>query len=509
MRAEATFRNSIWGLIQQAVICFLSIFARRIMIDTIGVEGVGLNGLLTNVVAVLSLAEMGVGSAIVFHMYKPLAENDTDMISRLMSFYRTVYRIIAFAVFAIGLCLMPFLKYIVHDVPFSNGYVMWIYLLFLLQTSTSYLFAFKRSILSADQKQYIIVIVDLVFKIVTILLGIAVLLLTRSFSLYLILLLVSGIINNIAISSKVDKLYPYLKKTKLSLQKEYRRSIFKDIKNIFIGRMSATITNSTDNILISALVGTIVTGLYSNYTIIINAITSVMNQFSYAMTGSIGNLLATEAPEYIEKVLKRLIFALFFIAAFCCVCLTCLIDPFIVLAFGSKDLLLQRYVVYICIGVFYFATVKIPVWNMVTAAGLFKTDKYVAIAGSTINLIVSFALGKIIGIAGILLGTICTYVIQYNLKIILFYTKFLHRKYFKILMSTYFYFAFTALECFLMGNVVKILPVSNPYLHFIISGVIAVAAGAGINGLIFFKKPEFNYLKEKLLSIVLKKKASA
>ena len=501
MRAEATVKNSVWGLVQQFIICILSLFSRRVMIDTIGVEGVGLNGLLTNVVAVLSLAEMGVGMAVIFHMYKPLAEDDRETITRLMNFYRTIYLFIAVTIMAAGLCLMPFLKYIVHDVSYTNGYVMWIYFLFLLQSATSYLFAYKRSLLLADQKQYITTIFDLIFKIVTVIGGIVILLKTKDFALYLIFLIAAGLVNNIFIAGKVNKMYPYILHRRLKLPSENKRAIFKDIKNIFIGKMSATITNSTDNILISALVGTIVTGLYSNYTIILNTLSSVMNQFSYAMTGSIGNLLATETSDYIEDVLKKLVFIMFFMAAFCCVCLTCLIDPFITLAFG-KNLLLQRYVVYICIGVFYFSTIKIPVWAMVSASGLFKTDKYIAIAGSTINLIVSFVLGKMIGIAGILLGTICTYVIQYNLKIMLFYKKFLNKSYYKILITTYFYFFFTAGECLLIGFVISKIPGMNPFIRFIISGVLALILALGANSLIFRRTDEYKYFKSKMTAIL-------
>lgn len=506
MRAEAIIRNSMWGIFQQFIICILGLFSRRVMIDTIGIEGVGLNGLLTNVVAVLSLAEMGVSAAIVFHMYKPLANGDNDTITRLMNFYRTVYRIIAFTILVVGLLLMPFMKYIVHDVSYSDEYVLLIYFLFLMQTVTSYFFAYKRTLLSADQKQYIISIFDLIFKIITIIGGIIILKITKELSYYLVFLIFASVVNNIMIAGKVDKLYPHVKNSKPMLGKEHRKSIFKDVKNIFIGKMSATITNSTDNILISALVGTIVTGLYSNYTIILNTLTSVMNQFSYAMTGSIGNLIATETGEHIEDVLKKLVFIMFFLAAFCCICLTCLIDPFITLAFG-KNLLLQRYVVYICIAVFYFATVKIPVWNMVQASGLFKTDKFIAIAGSTINLVASFILGKIIGIAGILIGTICTYVIQYNLKIILFYKNILKKNFFGILFSTYFYFALTAAECLFMGFLTNRLSIQNPYVKFIVSGICAVSFAFGVNSVIFWKKPEFVYFREKMLSIIRKKLA--
>ena len=173
------------------------------------------------------------------------------------------------------------------------------------------------------------------------------------------------------------------------------------------------------------------------------------------------------------------------------------------------NLLLQRYVVYICIAVFYFATVKIPVWNMVQASGLFKTDKFIAIAGSTINLVVSFILGKIIGIAGILIGTICTYVIQYNLKIILFYKNILKKNFFGILFSTYFYFALTAAECLFMGFLTNRLSIQNPYVKFIVSGICAVSFAFGVNSVIFWKKPEFVYFREKMLSIIRKKLANA
>lgn len=504
MRAEATIKNSFWGLFQQFIICVLSIFSRSVMIDTIGVEGVGLNGLLTNVVAVLSLAEMGIGTAIIFHMFKPLAYHDEEKVSRLLNFYKRVYTIIAVAVFLLGMSIMPLMRYIVHDVSYTNGYVLFIYLLFLIQTSSSYLFTYKRSLLSADQKQYIISIFDLVMKIVTILGGIVLLKITKELSYYLIFLTLAGLVNNVLISIKVDKMYPYIKGNKNQLESSERKSIFKDVKNIFVGRMSSTITNSTDNILISALVGTIVTGLYSNYTIILNTLTSIMNQFSYAMVGSIGNMLVTETSDYIEKVLKTLVFAMFFIASFCSVCLICLIDPFITLAFG-ENLLLERYVVYICIGVFYFASTRIPIWMMVQASGLFKVDKYIAIAGSTINLIVSFVLGKMIGIAGILLGTILTYVVQYNLKAIIFYKRILHKNYIKIILITMFYFILTCTECLFTSFLVTKLPQINPYLRFVISGAVAVSVPLIINCLLFWNRPEFFDLKSRCFAIIGKK----
>lgn len=504
MRAEATVRNSMWGLIQEFVICILSLFSRRVMLDTIGIEGVGLNGLLTNVVAVLALAEMGIGSVIVFHMYKPVAHDDRKHVLELLNFYKIIYRIIAGTILVMGLCFMPFLKYIVHDVSYSNGYVMWIYFLFIMQTVTSYLFAYKRSMLTVNQKQYIAVIYSLVCRIATILGGIAILITTKDFSLYLIFLIVSVLVTNIALAHKVNKMYPYVKNNKQMLPKEERRNIFNDIKNMFVVKIAGTITRSTDNILISALVGTIVTGLYTNYTIILNTLNGVMKQFSFAMSGSIGNLIASETSEYIEDIFKKLVFGIFFMTVFCCVCLACLIDPFITLAFG-KNLLLDRYVVYICIAVFYFMTMEIPVWNMVSASGLFKPDKYISIAGTVINLIVSLVLGKMIGIGGILLGTICTYVIQYYMRITVFYKKILDKSWYKMILTTCFYVVFTAVECLLANFLVSKIPIANPYINFVVTAIAVAVGTLGINILVFRRTEEYKYLKSKMIDIILSK----
>lgn len=209
MRSAATMKNSAWGILSQAVACFLSLFSRRVMLETIGVEGVGLNAFLMSVIAMLSLAELGIGTAIVYHMYVPLAENDTDRIVRLMNFYKTVYRAIAVAIVLLGLALLPFMDRIVKDVSYSRGYVSLIFVLFLLQTTSSYLFTYKRSLLSADQKQYIITLYDMGYKIVTVIAGIAVLKLTHELAWYLVLLTVATVAENLLISRRVEALSLY------------------------------------------------------------------------------------------------------------------------------------------------------------------------------------------------------------------------------------------------------------------------------------------------------------
>lgn len=494
MRSQATVKNSIWGIVQQVIICVMSMFSRRVMIDTIGVEGVGLNAFLTSVITMLSLAELGIGTAIVYHMYAPIAKGDKTQIAKLMRTYRNIYRVIAVVILALGLCLLPFMDRIVSDTDYSKQYISLIFMLFLIQTTSSYLFTYKRSILSADQKQYIITVFDLGYKIFTIIVGIIVLKLTHELAWYIVLLIVCTVGENILISKKVDKMYPYLNELGGGLTKEENRGIAKDVSHIFVGKVSGVITNSIDSILINVFVGTVQTGLYSNYNIIIGTLTATLKQLASAMRGSVGNLIATESPEHIDRVFKRLVFIMFYLAAFCACMLTGLIDPFITIAFG-EGLLLARVTVFVCIFNLYISTIDIPVYNFIAASGMFKLDKYISIAGSGMNLIISFALGRSMGMTGILLGTSATYLIQFILKVMLFYKKYLKRSYAEIFLKNAAFAVLTAAECAVICLCTSAIgaAVSNRYAAFIIYAAVSGIIPLVINSLVFIKTDEFKY----------------
>ena len=494
MRSRATVKNSIWGIVQQVIVCVLSMFSRRVMIDTIGVEGVGLNAFLTSVITMLSLAELGIGTAIVYHMYAPIAKGDKTQIAKLMRTYRNIYRLIAVVILALGLCLLPFMDGIVSDTDYSKQYISLIFMLFLIQTTSSYLFTYKRSILSADQKQYIITVFDLGYKIFTIIVGIIVLKLTHELAWYIVLLIVCTVGENILISKKVDKMYPYLNELGGGLTKEETRGIAKYVSHIFVVKVSGVITNSIDSILINVFVGTVQTGLYSNYNIIIGTLTATLKQFASAMRGSVGNLIATESPEHIDRVFKRLVFIMFYLAAFCACMLTGLIDPFITIAFG-EGLLLARVTVFVCIFNLYISTIDIPVYNFVAASGMFKIDKYISIAGSGMNLIISFALGRCMGMTGILLGTSATYLIQFILKVMLFYKKYLKRGYAEIFLKNAAFAVLTAAECAVICLCTSAIgaAVSNRYAAFIIYAAVSGIIPLAVNSIVFIKTDEFKY----------------
>lgn len=505
MRTVATIKNTIWAFAQQLIICILGFVTRKLMLDTIGVQGVGLNGLFTNVLTLLTLAELGVGSAIIYNMFEPIARGDKQAICRLMNFYKLAYRVIAVVIAIIGLAIIPFLQYIINDVDYDYTYIVIVYLLFLAQTVTSYFFAYQRSMLTANQNQYISTAIDIAFKIVSSFIGIAILYLTKDFIIYLSVSIILGVINNICVAAKVYKIYPYLKGKEM-LAKEDRKPIYKNIKDIFIGKLSWRVTSSTDNILISIIVGTVDVGLLSNYSMIITTLTSIVDQFMVSMTGSVGNLLVEESKEYIEMVLHRLTFMMFMLGSFCSVCLFALLTPFVSMFFGEEYIIPLSIVSVIVIN-FYLCTVRAPLWKMISVSGLFAKDKYISLAGTVINLIISLAIGIPFGMFGILLGTTSTIVIQYVLKIVLFYKSFLHRSYVKEYIELFVYFGITAVESVAAYYIGSIIIIPNAFLGFVIKMIIAAVIPIVINYLLFRKKDDFQYFKELALKTIKRKKA--
>ena len=220
-RTKNSAKNLGTGVIVQVINILMEFIVRTIFIKILGKEYLGINGLFTNILTMLSFAELGIGTAIIFNMYKPVAENDKNKIRALMQLYKKSYNIIGVVVFALGICVIPFMKYIVKEAPTIKESIILIYILFLLNTSVSYFFTYKKSIISAHQKQSIINNIDSVFYLVRSILEIIFLIITKNYIVFLIIKIVSTLSENFIISMKANKMYPYLKEnTKEVLNKE-------------------------------------------------------------------------------------------------------------------------------------------------------------------------------------------------------------------------------------------------------------------------------------------------
>ncbi len=507
MRTQRSLKNLIYGGLSQAVYSLLNFVVRFALIHTLGIEAVSLNGLFTEVIAVLSLAEMGVGSAIVYHLYAPLKDQDEERLAKLMNLFRSAYRLIALAIFVIGLVLLPFVHRLVSRMEIDLNYLRLIYFLFLLQTASSYLFSYKTALLNADQKVYVISQCTMAVRIVSTGLSIAFLTATKNYIVYLLIQIAAVLSTNIAISIRADRQYPFLKRRD-RLPAAEKKEVLSNVKYLFVVVLSGKITNSTDNILISTMVGTLRVGAYGSYTMIVNALNSILLQIHHATTGSIGNLVAEGDHCHTESVLRRLTFITYCPTVFSAVGIYVVSTPLIRLVFGEEYLLAMP-VVFVCTMNFCIYLIKNPLWAVMSVSGLFAENKNISVTGDILNLFVSILLGKWLGIAGILLGTSCTLVVQHVLKTRLLFQRFLHlpaRAYVSLISRE---LACCAVCMLTAQGVCAMLPIANPYWQIVVYGVCAELMAVGINMLFFYRMQEFDYafkMGRAVLQMVLRRK---
>lgn len=503
-RTKNSVKNVAYAIGFQAISTLISFITRTALVKTVGLEAISLNGLFTEVISMLSLTEMGVGTAIIYNLYKPLADHDYDKVGQLMNLFKKAYYAIAAATLVIGMALAPWIQYIVNDIGYDTWYIQFIYALFVLQTASSYLFSYKASLLNADQKKYAVNIITAIVKGIGTIAFVIVLIVTHNYVAYLITNIILNVAINVTISLYVDKEYPYIKESNM-LPAGERKQVFANIKNIFIRTLSGKITNSTDNILISTLVSTLQVGLYSNYSLFITVMKQLSVQLIGGITGSLGNLMVTETGEHCSRTLKRMTFIFYVIGSVMTLGYLACLSPVIQIWIGDSYVMAQS-IVFVCCIVMFLEFVSRPLWEIMTVSGLFEKDRNISIAGSVINLIVSIILGIKIGICGIFIGTICTYFVQIIFKLRLLYIERL-----KVKMTSYAMLWIKMCSAmFIMMVVISVIKnltsISNPWIAFFVYGLVAVIMSIVTNFLVFYKTDEFTYCISIFRKIILKRK---
>lgn len=404
MRERYSIINVTSGLIGQILFMLLSFGQRMIFIHFFSEEYLGVNGLFTNILSVLGMAELGIGSTMVYSMYRPAAQEDREHITRLMNLYRLLYRWVAAAVAVLGLLLFPFLDFLVGgETEIPN--LRLIYLLYLTDDVSSYFLSYKNSVLAAHQRSYYRVAVYYVCHALRFVLQTVILFITGNFILFLIIQLLTQLAVNLIVARKADRDYPYLKSGRELPDREERRSIAKNVRAMCVHTVSGTVKNSTDNILISSFVGLTSVGLFSNYQLIYFAAKSLIEKVYMGFDASIGNLGATESGEKVYGVFKNLDFFVFVLFGYAAVGLFVMCGPFIELTFGKKYLLSISVSCLMAMD-FYLTGVRQIMLEFRTALGLFRRDKFKSVAESIINLAVSLSLVGRYGIEGVLIGTV-------------------------------------------------------------------------------------------------------
>ncbi len=492
-RLENSIKNSSFGIITQLSNIFLGLLVRSFFIRTLSREYLGVNGLFTNLLTVLSLAEMGVGAAIVYNMYKPIANNDYKQIAKLMNLYKKAYSIIGCIVAVVGLCLIPLLPYIIKDDAGIKDLTL-IYLLYLANTVSSYFIAYKRSIFSADQRDRVLQIFKFIGHIVRSALQIWVLLIFKNFILYLLIQIITTIIENIAISFFADKCYPFLKENKTeNLTKQERKPIFDNIKALLIYKIGSTVLDGTDNVIISAFDSVINVGLLSNYTIITGSIQTLLGQITNALTGSIGNFIAKEDKERHEELLNKITFLNFVLYGFFFVVCMAVINPFIALWAGENFVLNYKIIFTHCFNIYIFGMMN-SIWTFRSTMGLFVYGKWRPLISAVVNLVVSIWFVKLMGLLGVLLGTTFTRVVTnvwYDPLIV--YKYGLEKKPYGYYMKWLLYLA----VCLFNNAVIWLFSkyvVLTGIIAILVYGIVAALLFAASVFVLFAKTAEFKYL---------------
>ena len=404
-RIQNSIRNLIFGFGGQIFQYILSFATRTIFIYLLGTTYLGVNGLFTNILSVLSLAELGVGGSFQALLYKPLHDKDTEKLKSLMAAFKKTYTIIGAAVGILGLGMLPFLHVLINDNDIEN--IGLIYIMFLTGSVVTYFCAYRISLIITDQKAYICTIYSQAFIFIQYSLQIAILFITGNFILYLAVQILCGIGVNMSLSRKAGKMYPFLKEKASKLDLETRKDLLKKIYASIYHHTGHVVITGTDNIVISAFVGIYWVGLYSNYVMIIGILAAFSGLFFNAIVASVGNLTVSTEKDTNYFIFKRLQFMNFLITGFFSVGLFSLFNPFIKLWVGEKYLLNDNIVLLIVVS-FYVGLdgIKRSVSIFKNTTGLFYYDRYSPVAEATINIILSILLVRRIGIAGVLLGTI-------------------------------------------------------------------------------------------------------
>ncbi len=495
-RRNQSLKNIISGITSQLILVLLSFFTTRFIKTKLGFEYLGLNGVFSNIISFLSLTELGIGSAIIFALYKPLAEKNETEIQSLMQFYKKAYHIIAFIVLFIGLLLFPFIpKFVKSELP--NSYILLIFSLFLINSVLSYCLSYKQSLISADQKNYILTFYSLLFNIFSKVLQLFSVIIFNSYVFFLIIGIVSTISLNIVLAIKANKLYPYLKsKEILPLLNKKKELIIKKTKAMFFHSIGTFVISGTDNIIISSFLGVTLVGKYGVYISIITMVLTFTEQFFNGIRSSIGNYIAEKNSFEQYTLYKKIENINSCFQIFISVCLAVLFNPFINWWLGP-DAMLSNYAVYLLSFNTFIVILRKPIHSFKTTSGLFEKDKYAPIIESVLNIILSILLVKKLGVEGVIIGTIvsCLLVPVWYTPFIVFKYLF-HKNLLVYFIRHIFNFFISILLIIILNKILPLIQVENDFFQLLLYFVITIFITSGII-LVFYGKTVFNILLKK------------
>ena len=508
-------RNTVLNLLSayggEVIGLLLAFVLRTVFVNTLGGKYLGINGIFSNILSMLELAELGFGSAVIFKLYKPIRENNQVEINKYVQFFKIIYRIVGFVILFGGICCIPFLPYIIKDYEtFAELHLnpILIFGIYLFQSISSYwFFAYRTTVVEAYQKKYKLLIVGYIFSITSRVVQILSLIFLKNYIIYLLIVVGFIILRNFAYAYIAKRLYPEcFTKEKVPISRAEVVSVFKDCFALMINKINSVILNATDNIVISSTLGLAFVGLYSNYLLFVTAIKSIVRKFFHAITPSLGNLHAEGKIEYEYSIFKTINFVTFGIFSVVMTGVAVIAGDFITVWIGKEFVvdsfeyggvrLFTPLALFVGAELYFHGIYEFTNLFRVSA-GLFRHRKYVPLIAAGVNIVLSFALVGRLGITGVVIGTIVAdliLIIPYNTTVL--YRKLFNRSAAEFYLRNLLYILLTAAYAFVCFMLYRLLPFGG-WIRIAAGMVICIFVPCALNVVIFRKSPEFGIVLSK------------
>ncbi len=518
-RSQNSIKNASSEIIVRLLTAGSKFILRTVFIYTLGIQYNGVSGLFNDILFMFSLAELGINRAIAFALYKPLANNDEEAIARVMKFYKLVYRIIAGVILLAGIAMLPFLQYLVKDVPDIKESIHVIFMLFVLQSASSYLFIYKATLLEANQQKRIVSYVNIVATVVQVIGESAILIIFKEYLMYLVFSIVCTLLKNIVVSYLAERQFPVLKRKAVGpLTKEEAKQIKADIGATAIYNVSNVVVNTTDTIVTAAFFPTTIVGILSNYRLITNTLNTLISSISASTVPSIGNLAVSATSDRLHKLHNQLGFIMFLIGNFVSATLITVLNPFIQDVWLTSEYLFNMPTVIVIVFNLYLCIMQYPNLAYRNSNGLFVQGRIRPAIMAVLNVVFSIAFAALLskygsqwGVFGILLATPFSRLVTetwYDPHVV--YKHVFKKPMTKYVLTRLMYFAIAVVSCFAtyFGTqwLISALSITNVYLAFILRCVCCLIIPNAIAVLLFFRSDIFKESIGMILSAVLKKK---
>lgn len=499
-RTRLSILNISSSLISQVVNLLVLFIARIFFIKILGVEILGINSLFESILLLLSLVDLGIGVAVSYSLYDPLSKKDTKRIVRLTEYYKKIYRIIAGSIFVIGLIIMPTIPlFIDTSIPIIDIYTY--YVILLLSTSASYLFTYRVMIITADQRTYLVKIITTIFTVARVSLQVAAIVLWESYTLWLVIQLISTVGLNWYLSSRAAKLYPYIKvPADRVLDTSTKKKILSDIKSLSIYKVAGVVSGASVNIIGSVISGVATIGLYSNYFMIVSAVSKLYNTMLNSLTATLGNMSLSTSKSRQYEVFKSINLITFWLIGTISVGMLLVFNDVVTLWIGSESLF-PNHIVYLIVVGFYLQATATPLWSFRDGAGIFRQVRYMGLFMAIASIVMSIVFGLLFGFTGVLIGAVAGRIVTvYWME-----PSIIFKLLFKVRVYKYFIRRLVYASTLALSAVISYLLINNIYQIDVLSLIIKILIISAVSTLLFilffYKSEESSYIRKIILKI--------